>query len=116
MSYPVVDTKAGLAMLGGNKAIYLRLLKTYAAGDLYQKAVTSVESGSNADAQTALHTLKGATGNLHLSALYEKSKELELSIKNDGIMPSAELMNELTDIQAQTLAMIEEIIANPDSI
>ncbi len=116
MSHPVVDTKAGLAMLGGNQMIYLRLLKTYAAGTLYQDSVDAVESADAARAQVALHTLKGATGNLHLKALYEMSMELEGAIKHDGIMPSSDQMAALADIQAATLSRIDEILANPSQI
>ncbi len=116
MSHPVVDTQAGLAMLGGNQMIYLRLLKTYAAGTLYQDSLDAVEAGDAARSQVALHTLKGATGNLHLSALYEKSKELEGAIKMSGAMPTADEMADLADIQDRTLARINEIIADPSQI
>lgn len=116
MSHPVVDAQAGLAMLGGNKMIYLRLLKTYAAGTLYQDSVDAVLSQDAARAQVALHTLKGATGNLHLTALYEKSKELEGVIKQNGAIPTADQMAGLQDIQEQTMARITEIIADPNQI
>ena len=116
MSHPFVDTKSGLAMLGGNKTIYVMLIKKYFTGDLYEKAVEAVAEGDSVKAQTALHTLKGATGNLHLKALYEKSKELELGIKESGVMPANEGMADLAQIQMETMTEIQGIINNPDSI
>ena len=111
MSHPYVDINAGMTMLGGNKAIYHRLLKTYASGSLYADAVAAVESGDVAKSQIALHTLKGATANLHLEAIYQKSKELEQDIKDSGSMPSAEAMVELANIQDNTLLEIAAILA-----
>ena len=110
MSHPYVDIEKGLSMLGGNKALYHRLLKTYMSSTMYSDAVNAVESGDSNQSQIALHTLKGATANLHLEAIYEKSKELELGIKESGTMPSAEAMGELAHIQNCTLAEIASLI------
>ena len=111
MSHPYVDTEKGLTMLGGNKALYHRLLKTYMSSSMYSDAVSAVESGDAAQSQVALHTLKGATANLHLEAIYEKSKELELGIKESGVMPTPEAMEELAHIQNCTLAEIASLVS-----
>ena len=116
MSHPYVDKKSGLAMLAGNQKIYVTLLKKYFAGDLYEKAMAGVASDDVGQAQTALHTLKGATGNLHLKALHEKSKDLELIIKNEGRLPTPNEMAELTDAQEKTLAEIQIIVDDPSKL
>ena len=113
MSYDFVNKNSGLSMLNGNKKIYAMLLKKYHDGDLYTKCVESVASGDMSAAQTALHTLKGATGNLHLTALHEKSKELEHTVKMGAMMPTAEEMASLEAVQNETIAQIAAIMANP---
>ena len=108
-----VDAQSGLKMLGGNTGIYLRLLGTYKNGSLYADFVDAVIEGDPEKARIAGHTLKGAVGNLHLDALFEKSRELEGGIKETGVLPTPEQMEELAEIQSATLRTIETLTELP---
>jgi|GEM_PF-581965 len=109
-----VSVKDGLKMLGNNTKIYLRLLNSFAGSTMYDDVVSTVAEGDAEKATAAAHTLKGATGNMHLDDLYEKSKEIEGNIKATGQMPSDAEMAELAEIQGKTLASVNALIAHPE--
>lgn len=111
-----VDIADGLKMLGGNSKIYARLLQTYQSGDLYEKFVQAVQSGDIEAMRVAAHTLKGATGNLHLTPLFEKSKDIESKIKDSGAAPSDEDLNELEQIQDLTVHTILNLLQDPEQL
>ena len=108
-----VDAQSGLKMLGGNAGIYLRLLGTYKNGTLYSDFVNAVNEGDPEKARIAGHTLKGAVGNLHLNELFEKSRDLEVGIKETGVLPTSEDMEELAKIQEATISTIETLTEAP---
>lgn len=111
-----VDITGGLAMLGGNAKIYLKLLGTYHAGDLYEKFCQAVNAGDVDAAQVAAHTMKGACGNLHLNELFEKIKVIEAEIKQSHALPPEAELKELEQIQDATMHTIATLLQNPEQI
>lgn len=108
-----VDIKGGVAMLAGNSKIYLKLLNTYASGDLYEKFLEALRAGDIEATRVAAHTLKGAAGNLHLQDLFEKIKSIEGNMKESHDMPGEAELDELEQIHDLTLHTIRNLLANP---
>lgn len=71
-----VNYDAGLARVGGNRSLYERLLLMFLKDTSYQNAKTAMEAGDRKALLEAVHTLKGVSGNLDLTALYGASTAL----------------------------------------
>ena len=70
------DTKAGLQICMNNESFYLRMVEMM-PGDLnFQKLYDAVEAGNLSAAFAAAHALKGATGNLGLTPLFQPLCEI----------------------------------------
>ena len=112
-----IDVEAGLAQVGGNQALYHKLLgqissqleHTYApmVADLYdcENIEPEVRTGQW---QPAMHTLKGMAGNLALSALYTQAQHLDGCLKQ-GQCPRQEAVAAF----ASTLLQTQQAIQTP---
>ena len=80
-----VDTQKGIERVGGNKALYLKLLHSFAAnyGDDFEKTVKLIESGQIIEAEEECHKLKGLCGNLG-AEVYDDLCKLDDSLKNNN--------------------------------
>lgn len=80
---PGVDTEDGLARLNGNMKAYQNVLKKYA--DLFSNVVTEfdkhVSSRNFEEGRALAHNLKGLSGNIGATKIYDLAKELEDSFK-----------------------------------
>ena len=80
---PGITLEDGLARVGGNKPLYVKLLRKFRESQ--SGAVEGIESAlQSGDAETATrlaHTVKGVSGNLGAEGLYRASADLEKAIK-----------------------------------
>jgi len=67
------DTAEGLARCFGNEALYLQLVNMLPAEKNFAALEQAVADGDLNAAFEAAHALKGVTGNLSLTPLYEKA-------------------------------------------
>jgi len=109
-----VSVKDGMKMLGNNAKIYLRLLTSFASSPMYDDFVSSVAERDLEKTQVTAHTLKGASGNLHVDSVFEKMRDIESEIKMTGALPSETMLRELAEIQERTLASVNALIAHPE--
>lgn len=65
------DYRTTMARFVGNKAMYLHFLDLLFQDENLDKLISSLDSGDLTPAFEAAHTLKGVTGNLGLTPLYE---------------------------------------------
>ena len=77
------DFAAGERRAGGNRALYLKLLKRFVSDALERdSAVRAAIKSSDWSAATAeVHNLKGVSGNLSADALYQAAKALEATLR-----------------------------------
>lgn len=79
----VLDVDSGISRLGGNKQLYIHLLKKF--NEILKKDLPLYEKAqsekSMLDLHGEIHTLKGVSGNLSALALYEVSTSLDSSLK-----------------------------------
>ena len=81
---PGLDIQEGLALVGDNRTLYLRLLRTFAAtyaGADGQLRILLIE-GKLDDAIREVHTIKGLAGQMGAQALCRLSRRLETALRS----------------------------------
>ena len=106
---PYVDAAEGIGRIGGNKALFLRLLDTFAKDASWDKLNSFLESGNLPEAAAAAHAIKGMTANLSMKALSAKAAELETVLKS-GVTDDA-LLAEVGAARQATLDEVAQIKA-----
>ena len=84
---PGIDLADGLKRLGGNRKLYLKLLKDFANkyGMVVKEIENAIQSGNLLAAKNIAHTVKGTAGNLSVTGAQQAALELEEAItKNDA--------------------------------
>ncbi|MET0086950.1 MAG: response regulator [Sedimenticola sp.] len=78
-----LDAEDGLRRVGGNQALYVRLLLKFrqSQADFGTGIRTALAAGDMESARLAAHTLKGVSGNIGALELYRTAQELERLIK-----------------------------------
>ncbi|MBU0752270.1 MAG: PAS domain S-box protein [Gammaproteobacteria bacterium] len=78
-----LDTALGLKTLNGNQAVYLKLLRRFAAehGDDVARLRECLAQGKGEDARRIAHTLKSAAGNLGATQVQQLATELDAAFK-----------------------------------
>ncbi|WP_019894755.1 PAS domain-containing protein [Hydrogenovibrio halophilus] len=121
-STPLIDHSAGLAQLGGNKALYQKLLvqfdqqleHEYAQLPEQLKALaatddpTQISDTTWQELQQQNHALKGVAGNLAIMALFEQSRKIDLLLKQHQC-PSSQQVEDYEQAFTQTQAALTQI-------
>jgi HPt (histidine-containing phosphotransfer) domain-containing protein len=86
---PGIDTARGLARVGGNRALYRRLLMDFRAHHAGSRdaLAAAVSSGDQDKARRLTHTISGVAGNLGAGALQTAAAEIEERVRN-GRLPA----------------------------
>ncbi|MCL2677744.1 MAG: Hpt domain-containing protein [Clostridiales bacterium] len=95
--------------LGGNKRLYLKLLKSFLGDKSFQNLQQYAAAGDRENAKMAAHTLKGLAANLSLVVLSEEAARIDHMLKEAMIVPQDLLA--LEDAMRNTVGVIEEMIA-----
>jgi len=103
---PGLDVAAGLKVLNGSRAAYLRLLRRYASdhGDDMIKLRVSLAAGDWATARRLAHTLKGSSGNLGVTGIQLLAAALEAALANGDDAAQIEARSEALAVELQSLA------------
>jgi HPt (histidine-containing phosphotransfer) domain-containing protein len=97
---PCLDIPDALARLGGNKAIFVRLLNTFNKDTNWEQLKGSFSAGDLAAAASNAHAIKGMCGNLSMKALAAAAAELEQSLKAGKA--DAALVDKLGEVYSAT--------------
>jgi two-component system sensor histidine kinase/response regulator len=81
---PGLDIQEGLALVGDNRALYLRLVRTFAAtyAGADGRIRTLLIEGKLDDAIREAHTIKGLAGQMGAQALYRSARQLETALRS----------------------------------
>ena len=110
-----IDVTKGLAVVGNNKAVFVRLLKSFAASSLCDELVGALGAGDTSLAMSKAHALKGVSGNMRFDRLFELVKSVEADLKDGKRIDSDdERISGLVATHAKTLESANRLIANPD--
>ncbi|MEI7671975.1 MAG: response regulator, partial [Deltaproteobacteria bacterium] len=83
---PALDMDGGLKRLGGNRELYLRLLRDFVAdhGDTLEQLLQELRSDRWEDALHRIHAIRGVAGNLGGKVLESAAAELEKACRAAG--------------------------------
>jgi HPt (histidine-containing phosphotransfer) domain-containing protein len=105
----LINQEEGLKRMMNNKKLYSRLLNKFKTGTNLDDITSSIAAQDFEKAQIAAHTLKGISGNLSLTALYEQSVAIESQIKGRSLDENA--VTALTNCFNDTMKAIDEVLA-----
>lgn len=71
-----IDIKGSLARFGNMESFYVKYLKKFIEDRSFDSLTEGIEEGNKEKIKDGAHTLKGVTGNLGLTKLYNISIEL----------------------------------------
>ena len=104
-----VDIDAALARVRGNKKLFGKMLGLFLNNDELSKLEKALEEKNYEAAGSAAHGIKGMTGNLALTALFEKSAVLMDQMRN-GEAPEPSAVDEYFDALEHTRKHVIEIM------
>ncbi|MDR1127062.1 MAG: Hpt domain-containing protein [Treponema sp.] len=105
----LINQEEGLKRLMNNQRLYTKLLNKFKAEMNLDEFKRFIAAQDYENAQISAHTLKGISGNLSLTALYEQATAIESQIKDRSLDESA--VTALTDCFNNTMRAIDEVIA-----
>ncbi len=105
-----VDTEEALQRMGGNRSLYERMLVKFL--DMMQKNPISPDfSGEDyADVTEAVHTVKGVTGNLSITPLFEAYSKMVELFRGKEPEQAREILVQILPVQEQILECIKKNI------
>ncbi len=109
--YPVnqyIDTNEGLGRIRGNVAIYSRMLGLFLQSEEFDKFEAALASGNTGAAADVAHAIKGMSGNLSLTAVFNLSTDLMNQLRG-GSYDEATLA-QYREALAETKTQLEELI------
>lgn len=101
-----IDVNSVLERFMGNEMLLDRFLKKFAADENYQKLCDAVEAGKKEEALTASHTLKGVTGNLSMTSLFDLLTRQVQAFRDDNWQAAADLMPLITQAYEKVMAVL----------
>lgn len=98
-----VDIDEGLARLGGNEELYIKLIKMVIDDSNFDKLDKAIKENNLEVAFEAAHTLKGVLGNLSIKPIYEKVYEITELLRNkeqaDYSLKIKEIINQKEELR-----------------
>lgn len=107
---PYFNLQEGLGRLGGNKNLYLKLLKMFTSVVDLHAIKVKLDSGAYEEARSIVHTIKGTSANLSIQALYEASIQFEATIKCQ--QSCADEYEKYRILAEKTLEMLPQLISD----
>ena len=106
-----IDLEGGLARVRGNQKLYTRMLQMFLDSKELGAFVEAVAAGDNAHAAEVIHGIKGMTGNLSLTAVFETSMALMNSLRN-GVLEE-DMLTAYREALEVTKRLVKEFIEQP---
>ena len=107
-----IDVESCLKRVAGNQAILIRLLKSFLDNGTVEQLMTQISRGDIDGAAMTAHGIKGISGNLSLTGLYNNVVELESQLKQ-GKAEGA-LMDEFLATSEKTRKYLLQLIESSD--
>ena len=100
-----VNVEEGLGRCMNNEAFYLRLAGMALADGNFDKLAQAVEKGNYKEAFEAAHALKGVTGNLSLTPVYEPVCEITELLRAGTEKDCSELLGKILEAREKLRAL-----------
>lgn len=102
------DTETGLTRCMGQEAFYIRLAGMILQEDNFDKLEQAIAAGDLKEAFAAAHALKGVTGNLALTPLYDPVYEITELLRKETEMDYTDLMNRIREARESLRRLAED--------
>ena len=110
-----LDVKKGLSIVSNNKAVYAKLLKSFANNAFCEQLVNAINDGDMDQVRQKAHSLKGVAGNMYMDELFELSRLIEADIKEgQPLSTTDDIVMRIVDANKQTMESINMLLENPD--
>ena len=103
-----VDTDDALARFMGNGELYERMLKKFPKAVEESPVLTYAQSEDYETATSNAHALKGVTGNLSLTPLYDSYTKIVEMYRESNFEQANALLDETLEVQQKFLDVIEK--------
>lgn len=103
-----VDVDGGLARINGNEKLYTRLLNTYVKTIKGQSVPADFASGDLEEVKEKAHAIKGTSGNLSITPVYEAYTEIMNLLRSDDPEQAKPLLEKIIPVQDQIVSCIEK--------
>ena len=103
-----VDTDDAIARFMGNSELYEKMLKKFPKAVDDSPVLAYAHSEDYETATSNAHALKGVTGNLSLTPLYDKYTRIVEMYRESNFRQANELLNETLEIQQKFLDVINK--------
>lgn len=102
------DIQDGLKRFVNNAALYEKMLKKFPAAAEDLPVLVYFQAGKAEDALANSHTLKGMTGNLSLTPLYEAYTQIVTLLREGKPEPAQEILEKMLPVQRDMIACIRK--------
>lgn len=106
-----INKEEALGRLGGSQAIFKRLLGMFMQSEEFGKLEAELAEENYAGAAEVAHAIKGITGNLSLSALFEYSTALMGQLRQGA--PDPETLRKYKEALEKTRELVQQEIDAP---
>ncbi|MDL2235180.1 Hpt domain-containing protein [Christensenellaceae bacterium OttesenSCG-928-L17] len=104
-----IDLETGLGRVRGNKTLYARMLQMFLDSKEFAAFEDAVAAGNLTAAAESIHGIKGMTGNLSLTAVFETSMALMNDLRAGNLDET--LLAEYREALTETQRVVREYIA-----
>ena len=105
-----VNTDEGIARCVNNAALYEKMVKRFVDSAERTKVMEFLETDDLETAKANAHNLKGVTGNLSLTPLYDGYSEIMTLLRNDDPVQAKQKLADLLPVQEQIVACIQKYV------
>lgn len=103
------DVDAALERVMGNEALFLRLLKKFSADTNFEELKKALSDGETETAFAKAHSLKGMTGNLSMTGLYELFSRQTEFLRGGDLSSGVSLMPEIEPLYEKIRDIVSAI-------
>lgn len=104
-----VNSAEGLARVRGNATLYKRMLGMFVGSTEFAALEEALAAGDWARGADVAHAIKGMTGNLSLTAIFDASTELMLQLRQGA--PDEALLAHYRAVLEETQLQVAQAIA-----
>lgn len=105
-----IDTEDALKRFSGNSDLYKRMIGKFPANAEGLEVMSYIKDGDYATAVSNAHTLKGVTGNLSITPLYNAYTEIVNSLRANEPEKAQELLENILPVQEKIIECIKSNI------
>lgn len=103
-----VDVDGGLQRIGGNEALYKRLLNTFVKSIKAQDISPDFDTTNYEDVKEKVHAVKGTSGNLSITPVFEAYSQIMELLRAEKPEEAKELLSKIIPVQEEIISCIEK--------